>query len=103
MPGVRDQALLEAAVVRPRQLFAYEHPSPTLARLAAAYGYSIIRNHPFVDGNKRTGLIALRLFLALNGRELLSDPIDKFKFIVATAAGNITEEELVAWVAAHCR
>jgi death-on-curing protein len=84
-------------------LFAYEQPSPTLTRLAAAYGYGIIRNHPFVDGNKRTGLVAVRLFLALNGGELLANPIDKFKFIAATAAGDITEEELVAWVAAHCR
>ena len=101
MPGVRDHALLVAAVTRPQQLFAYEHSTPTLPRLAAAYGYGIIRNHPFLDGNKRTGLITLGIFLELNGLSFLPPATDIYKTIISTAAGDLSEEQIIAWVKKH--
>lgn len=103
MPGVRDASLLEATIARPQQLFAYGQPKPGLPALAAAYGYGIIRNHPFIDGNKRTGLIALGIFLAFNGAELLAQPTDMFTIILACASGEFTEEQLVSWIASHSR
>jgi death on curing protein len=101
LPGVRDLTLLEAAIARPKQLYAYEEPVPNIERLAVAYGYGLICNHPFVDGNKRTGLIALGIFLELNGRELTGPPTEMYKAIVQAAAGNWSEEALIAWVSQH--
>ena len=101
MPGVRDHALLESAVARPRQLFTYKQPTPALPLLAAAYGYGIIRNHPFLDGNKRTGLITLGIFLELNGLSFLPPATDIYKTIISTAAGDLSEEQIIAWVKKH--
>ena len=98
MQGIRDMSLLKAAVARPQQIYAYETPLPGLPRLAAAYGYGIIQNHPFVDGNKRTGLVCLGIFLELNGQRLVGSAVDIFSTIVATASGTLTEDHLVAWV-----
>jgi death-on-curing protein len=102
-PGVRDPTLLESAVARPQQLYAYQEPAPGLPRLAAAVGYGIICGHPFVDGNKRTGLIAIRLFLRLNHHDLHASPADKYRAVMATAAGAITEDLLGDWIGQHCR
>ena len=68
--GVRDETLLESALARPQQLFAYGEPPPDLAALAASLAFGLARNHPFVDGNKRTALVAYFTFLSLNGAEL---------------------------------
>src|SRR3989337_1795434 len=76
--GVRDDNLLESALARPQQLHAYGDPAPDLADLAAALGYGLARNHPFVDGNKRTAHVAYRTFLELNGAELATTDEEKY-------------------------
>src|SRR5688500_15454131 len=91
--GLRDEGLLSSALARPKNLFAYGQPSPDLAALAAAYAYGIVRGHPFVDGNKRTALVATRTFLLLNGRNLKATQDEKFILFVKLAEGSVTEQE----------
>ncbi len=99
--GVRDAGLFDSAVNRPQQLAHYG--TPDAAELAAAYGYGISRNHPFIDGNKRTAFVALEMFLVLNGYELIADDADCVLTMLAVAAGDITEADLAAWVRARIR
>ncbi|HSV30392.1 MAG TPA: type II toxin-antitoxin system death-on-curing family toxin [Candidatus Omnitrophota bacterium] len=94
--GVRDAGLLESALARPKNTAAYG--SPELADLAAAYAFGICRNHPFVDGNKRTALVVMELFLDLNGVELTASDEDCVATFTALAAGELGEAELAAWV-----
>lgn len=94
--GVRDAGLFDSAVNRPQQLA--HSGSPDAAELAASYGYGISRNHPFIDGNKRTAFVALEMFLILNGYELLADDADCVLTMLAVAAGDISEADLTAWV-----
>ena len=96
--GLRDEGLLSSALARPQNLFAYGHPPPDLAALAAAYAYGIARNHPFIDGNKRTALIAARTFLLLNGVILEAGQDEKFLTFQSLAAGSLTEDELADWI-----
>jgi death-on-curing protein len=96
--GLRDEGLLSSALARPQNLLAYGEPSPDLASLAAAYAYGIARNHPFVDGNKRTALVAARTFLILNGVDLDATQDDKFLTFVNLAKSAISEEELADWI-----
>jgi death-on-curing protein len=69
-----------------------------LARLAAAYGFGIVRDHPFNDGNKRAGFLAIGLFLALNGRQLNADPVEAIAVILRLAEGKLAENELAVWI-----
>jgi death on curing protein len=96
--GLRDEGLLLSALVRPQNLLAYGEPAPDLASLAAAYAYGIARNHPFVDGNKRTALVAARTFLILNGVDLQATQDDKVLTFLSLAEGAISEEELADWI-----
>ena len=96
--GLRDQGLLTSAVARPQQLLAYGEPAPDLASLAAAYAYGIARNHPFLDGNKRTALVAARTFLLLNGANVQAPQIDKWLTFLRLAEGSLTEEGLGEWI-----
>ena len=96
--GLRDEGLLSSALARPQNLFAYGQPPPDLAALAAAYAYGLARNHPFVDGNKRTALIAARTFLLLNGANLEAGQDEKFVTFHRLAEGSLTEEELADWI-----
>ena len=96
--GLRDRGLLTSAVARPQQLLSYGQPSPDLASLAASYAYGIARNHPFVDGNKRTALVAARTFLLLNGVNVQAAQIDKWLTFLRLAEGAITEAELGEWL-----
>jgi death-on-curing protein len=93
--GVRDEAALDSALSRPRNLAAYKRPDAVA--LAAAYAYGIVRNHPFVDGNKRTGWVVARLFLVSNGYRLEFDPHDAVRTIERLAAGKLSEPELGKW------
>jgi len=93
--GVRDPALLESALARPRNRWGYGEDDR--CTLAAAYAYGIARNHPFVDGNKRTAWVFARLFLALNGVELRFSPEDAIRAMLGLAAGEVSEEEMAAW------
>jgi death-on-curing protein len=95
--GLRDEAVLESALARPRNVYAYE-PSADVARLAAAYGFGLIRGHPFNDGNKRAGFLAIGLFLELNGFELHVEGANAVKTILDVAAGNLSEKALAEWI-----
>lgn len=99
--GIRDQGLLEPALARPLNLHAYGEPS--LPKLAAAYAFGIAKNHPFVDGNKRTALVATELFLGLNGFDLTADDVEVVKVFLTLAAGEVSEEELAAWIDRNSR
>lgn len=103
-PGVRDRGLFESAVARPQHLDAYGMPdstSPDIAALAAAYGYGLSRNHPFIDGNKRTGFVATELFLVLNGSELVADDAACILTMLAVAAGELSEAGFANWLRTH--
>jgi death-on-curing protein len=97
--GVRDRALLESAMARPRNQYA--HGEHSLARLAASYAFGISRNHPFLDGNKRTSLVVAELFLELNDSELTATDADCVTAFLRLAAGDLTEEQLADWIAAN--
>lgn len=98
MDGVRDAGLLSSALARPRNVFAYTTPKPDLATLAAAYAYGIIKNHPFVDGNKRTGYVLCRTFLKLNGNDIDATDIEKYQMVIAAADGSLSEEQFASWL-----
>lgn len=93
--GTRDQGLLESALARPINAWAYG--TDDLASLAAAYAFGVARNHPFVDGNKRTAWVLARLFLRLNGQAIAFVPADAIRAMLALAASETSEEELAAW------
>jgi death-on-curing protein len=94
--GVRDQGLLESALARPQNLFAYGESD--VAALAGAYAFGIARNHPFIDGNKRTAFVACELFLAANGYELAASDEECLAMMLALAADEIDEAEFAAWL-----
>ena len=99
--GVRDAGLLDSALGKPLHLDAYQEPPPDAAALAASYGCGISRNHPFIDGNKRTGFVAAELFLRLNGQVLQADDASCVLTMLAVAAGDMPEEAFAAWLRAH--
>ena len=98
-PGTRDIGLYESALARPRNLVLYGEPDA--AALAAAYGCGIARNHPFIDGNKRTAFVAVELFLALNGIELVADDGACMLIMLAVASGTLDEAGFAAWLREH--
>ena len=98
LPGLRDEGLLFSALSRPENAYHYSDPKPDVAELAAAYGFGLAKNHPFNDANKRTALIAMRLFLKLNGYDLAASAEDKYKTIISVAASDISEDELAQWI-----
>ena len=97
--GLRDVTLLESALARPLQLAAYGEPDT--AALAAAYGFGLARNHPFVDGNKRTAFVAVELFLALKGFELTAGDVDCVLTMLEVAAGHMSEANFADWLRNH--
>jgi len=96
--GLRDEGRLASALARPQNVLAYAQPRPDWAALAAAYAYGIARNHPFVDGNKRTALVAARTFLLLNGVNLEANQDEKYLTFLQLAQGTLTEEQLADWI-----
>jgi death on curing protein len=94
-PGLRDEGLLDSALARPENLAAYGHPDA--AALAAAYAFGMVRNHPFVDGNKRTGFVAAAGFLLLNGFDLEAPEQEVVRTFWRLAEGSLSEIELAAW------
>ncbi len=101
--GIRDESLLESALARPQQLFAYGDPMPDMAALAAALTYGLARNHPFVDGNKRTAIVSAELFIELNEGALVASDSDLFPVILEVAQGLMSEHELAGWLRDHIR
>ncbi|MGH9158648.1 MAG: type II toxin-antitoxin system death-on-curing family toxin [Vicinamibacteraceae bacterium] len=98
--GVRDENALESALVRPRNKWVYDAETD-LATLAAAYGFALVRTHPYRDGNKRIGFLALVTFLGINGYDLAATDADVVTEMFSLAAGHVSEEELARWVRAH--
>ncbi len=94
--GVRDETLLDSALGRPQNLFAYA--KPTLFDLAASYAFGLVKNHPFIDGNKRTAFVVAVTFLELNGRRFFANEVDAAVRTLALAAGEMSEAEFSAWM-----
>ncbi len=101
LPGLRDEGLLLSALSRPQNTYHYSSPKPDIAELAAAYAFGLAKNHPFNDANKRTALIAMRLFLKLNGYDLSAPPEENYRTIIQVAASEISEVELAQWIRAN--
>jgi death on curing protein len=97
--GVRAPDMLESALGRPQNKWAYGEDDP--CALAAAYAFGIARNHPFIDGNKRTAWVIARLFLALNNVRIVFAPDEAITTVLALAAGELSEEELADWFRGH--
>ena len=98
-PGIRDEGLFESAMARPLNLAAYGQPD--MAEPAAAYGVGLAKNHAFVDGNKRVALLAVGLFLALNGQRLVATQAEATVVMLDVAAGVIDEAAFATWLRAH--
>jgi death-on-curing protein len=98
--GVRDEGLLDSALARPVNKYAYEGCTD-IAVLAAAYGFALARNHAFVDGNKRVAFLAVGVFLAINQHGLSATPVDAIDAILALAEGSLNEEQFARWIREH--
>ncbi len=101
--GVRDEGLLESALARPQQLHTYGDPPPDLADLAASLAFGLARNHPFVDGNKRTAHVCYRVFLALNDAQLVAGEEEKYLQMLTLAEGSLSEADFAAWLRPRLR
>jgi death on curing protein len=99
--GIRDEGLLESALTHAQNIATYTGSTPSLARLAAAYGAGIVRNHPFVDGNKRTGLMAAFVFIERNGFRVTASQEEAYVAFYDLAAGKLSEDSLAQWLEAN--
>jgi death-on-curing protein len=99
--GLRDAALLASAMARPRNVLAYGEATPDLADLAAAYAAGIVKDHPFVDGNKRTAFVACRTSLLLNGHDLAATREEKYLTFLRLARGELSDADLSSWLREH--
>ena len=96
LSGIRDESLLDSALNRPKHLFSYG--SPSLFQMAASYSHGIVKNHPFLDGNKRTGFMSAYIFLGVNGWSLEAPEEEAVLETLALAAGETSEEAYTAWL-----
>jgi death-on-curing protein len=99
LPGVRDRGLLESAMARPKQLYAYERPD--IVELAAAYAVGVVRNHPLVDGNKRVGFMLAYIFLVRNGYRFAAGEAAATRAVLDLASGALSETHFARWLADH--
>ena len=99
--GIRDEGMMDSALGRPENLFAYG--KPTLFDLAAAYAFGLVKNHPFVDGNKRIGFATAALFLDLNGQHFTAPEVEAVLNTLALAAGKMSEAAYAAWLKANAK
>jgi death-on-curing protein len=99
--GIRDEGLLDSALAKPENLLAYG--KPTVFDLAASYGFGLVKNHPFIDGNKRAGFIVAVLFLELNGYRFQATEAEAAVRTLALAAGELSEKEFAAWLKANAK
>jgi len=95
--GLRDESALESALARPRHRWRYEGEA-TVAGLAAAYAFALTKNHPYIDGNKRIALVVMVTFLERNGVELMATDAEMLSVMLALAAGDMTDDELIRWI-----
>jgi len=98
--GIRDETLLDSALAKPRNVFAYGD-DVSLPRLAASYAFELARNHAFIDGNKRTALVVPEGFLRLNGLKVVSPPEEKYFTFLHLADGSLSKDELTTWFTKH--
>ena len=101
--GLRDRGLLESALPRHRRQSKHGGEPVNIPALSAAYGFGLTRNHPFVDGNKRTAYVVMRAFLILNGWKLIAPMTERYAAMKALAAGKLTEEDLAEWLRRNSR
>ena len=99
--GVRDEGLLDSALARPQQLYTYGEPPPDLADLVASLAYGLARNHPFVDGNKRTAHVCYRVFLRLNHADLIASDEEKYAAMIGLSEGSLSEKDFADWLRAR--
>lgn len=100
LPGVRDENVLESALARPRQKWHYADATD-VSTLAAAYAFGLVKNHPYRDGNKRIGFLAMATFLGINGHQLKATDAEVVAEILGLADGRVSEDELAAWIRQH--
>jgi death-on-curing protein len=101
LPGIRDENALESALARPKHKWHYAAAGVDVEALAAAYGFGLVKNHPYRDGNKRIGFLAMVTFLGLNGYEFSATDADVVAEILALADGSASEESLAVWTRQH--
>ncbi len=101
--GVRDETLLDSALAKPQQLYVHGDRPPDLAALAASLAFGVARNHPFVDGNKRTAAVVCETFIVLNGGKLHADNVELYPMYLALAEGSIAEAEFATWLRQRIR
>lgn len=101
--GLRDLGALESAVAQPRMTFGGDDLYPTLTAKSVALGFSLIKNHPFVDGNKRVGHLSMEMMLVLNGQEIDAGVDDSERIILGVAAGAVDRAELLDWIESRVR
>jgi death-on-curing protein len=99
--GIRDLKALESAIAQPRMTFGGEDLYPTIVEKAVALGFSLIQNHPFVDGNKRTGHAGMEIFLVLNGYQINADVDEQERVVLRVASGEIGRDAFTEWLRAH--
>jgi death-on-curing protein len=100
-PGIRDEGLLDSALARPQNIHSYGNTD--LFTLAAAYITGIVRNHPFIDGNKRTAFMTGYVFLSRNGKELIADEVETTQIMLALASTKVSEEDFALWIKKNCQ
>jgi death-on-curing protein len=98
MSGIRDADLLDSALCRARNVWAYSSPKPDVVRMAASYAFGLAKNHPFMDGNKRTALVVCLTFLRLNGFELTASQQERIQAVLSLASGAVNEAQFEAWL-----
>ncbi len=96
--GIRDEKLLDSALGQPKATFDGKFLHNTLMKMAAAYGYHLCNNHPFVDGNKRIALVAMDIFLQRNGYEIIASEKETYKIMIALSSGKLSKDELARWL-----
>jgi death-on-curing protein len=96
--GIRDENLLDSALEQPKATFDEKYLHDSIIKMAAAYGYHLCRNHPFVDGNKRIALVAMDIFLQRNGFEIIANEKDTYNLIMELASGKLSKESLANWL-----
>jgi death on curing protein len=99
--GLRDEGLLDSALKQPRAMFDGSYLHDSLVKMAAAYGFHICNNHPFIDGNKRVALVAMDAFLQKNGFEISSSEKDVYEIMMKLASGTVTKTDLTDWLEAN--
>ncbi len=99
--GIRDASGLESALAQPRQTFGGKDLYPTLAEKAAALGHSLVQNHPFMDGNKRTAHAAMEVFLLLNGHEINAPIDEQERLMLDVASGQMDRTQFISWMVSH--